>query len=407
MNLIRFIPAKEVVKVMTQVTSPHAAESSPPDPDPIDTLVVGAGLPGLVTAWFRARSGASVSVVDDPAPEAASPVAAGMLTPASEATFGEDALMRLATLSRDRFLDFVRELEQESGEIVGHHAGGTLQVAFDTDDLAVLTRLLELHERLGVKTERLTSRECRRLEPMLAASVRGGIFAPEDDSVDPRRLSQALRVAARRRGVGFVAGHVSRLAMTDGHCHGVVLDDGREIRADATVVAAGAWTSLIDGLPADVPRVRPVKGQLLRLRLPKGGEPLVTRTVRGLVRGTPVYAVPRGDGEVVLGATQEEQGFHADATAGGLWQVLRDGHVLLPGLSELDVVEINVGMRPATADNAPLLGPTRVPGLFLATGHFRHGVLLSPVTGEVLSHALEHGEVPDYAREFTATRHLG
>ncbi|QVQ53214.1 glycine oxidase ThiO [Spiractinospora alimapuensis] len=392
---------------MTRGTTPNAAESSHPEPEPVDTLVVGAGLPGLVTAWFRARSGATVVVVDDHAPRAASPVAAGMLTPASEATFGEDALMRLAMLSRDRFLDFVHELEQESGENVAHHPGGTLQVAFDTDDLAVLTRLLELHERLGVKTERLTSRECRRLEPMLATSIRGGIFAPEDDSVDPRRLAKALRVAAERRGVEFVTGHAARLAVSDGRCHGADLDDGRELRAAATVVAAGAWTSLLDGVPADVPRVRPVKGQLLRLRLPKGGEPLVTRTVRGLVRGTPVYAVPRKDGEVVLGATQEERGFDGEATAGGLWQVLRDGHDLLPGLSELDVVEVNVGMRPATADNAPLLGPTRVPGLFLATGHHRHGVLLCPVTGDVLSHALEHGHVPDYAAEFAATRHIG
>ncbi|GAA1747447.1 glycine oxidase ThiO [Streptomonospora arabica] len=373
-----------------------------------DVVVVGGGLVGLATAWRAARAGLSVTVVAEPVEGSASTVAAGMLTPATEASYGEEALMRLAVLSRDRYPSFVAELEEDSGLDAGYRAEGTLQVAFDTDDMARLGHLGELRERLGLSTERLTGRECRRLEPMLAPSVRGGYLAADDHSVDPRALLEAMRAAAERRGAVGVRDRAGRLVLDGGRARGVVLDSGNEVSAGQVVLAAGVGTPAIEGVPEGVvPPLRPVKGQLLRLRTPEGEDPIVTRTVRGLVKGSPVYLVPRGSGEIVLGATQEEQGFDTRLTAGGLWEVLRDAHELVPGVSELEVAETCVGLRPGSPDNEPLLGPTAVPGLHLAAGHFRHGVLLAPATGDAMAQALTTGALPDYARRFAATRAAG
>ncbi|MBB4930846.1 glycine oxidase [Lipingzhangella halophila] len=373
-----------------------------------DLIVVGSGLVGLVTAWRAAQRGLSVTVISQENRNAASVVAAGMLTPATEATFGEEPLMRFGTLSRDRYPAFITELEDESGLPAGFRTTGTLQIAFDADDLAKLRDLSELQTRLGIKTERLTSRECRRMEPMLAPSVRGGILAPDDHSVDPRLLADALWAAAERNGVGGIRDRVTEVLVSDDRARGVRLESGGEIGADQVVLAAGAWTSSIGGLPDGVlPPLRPVKGQLLRLHTPAGESPIVSRTVRGLVKGSPVYFVPRENGEIVLGATQEELGHDLRLTAGALWGILRDAHELVPGVSELEVAETCVGLRPGSPDNEPLLGPTHLPGLQVAVGHFRHGVLLAPATGDAMAEALTRGELPDYARRFAATREFG
>ncbi|MBE2999096.1 glycine oxidase ThiO [Nocardiopsis sp. HNM0947] len=363
-------------------------------------VVVGGGLAGRVTAWRAAQRGLDVTVVEPSDARSASRVAAGMLTPASEAAFGEEPLMEFAVHSAGLYKGFVAELEAASGTDVGHHTTGTLMVAFDRDDLAVLTDLHELQQRLGVPTERLTSRACRKLEPMLAPSVRGGVLAPEDHSVDPRRLLQALAVAGERAGVREVADRA--VEVTDGLS--VRLAGGGTLEADQVVLAAGCWGNDI-ALPEPVlPTLRPVKGQLLRTRMPEGSEPLVHRTVRGLVKGSPVYLVPRGDGEIVVGATQEELGHDDSLTVGGLWKILRDARELVPGVTELEVTEACVGLRPGSPDNEPLLGPTRVPGLHLAAGHFRHGVLLTPATGEAMAQALTEGTLPAPARRFSADR---
>ena len=375
-------------------------------------VVIGGGLAGRVTAWRAARAGAPVTLIEpDPvtAParaRAASTVAAGMLTPATEAVFGEEPLMELGIRSAALYPGFVAELESACGFDVGYRTTGTLLVAFDSDDMAVLDRLHALHERLGVATERLSGRACRRLEPMLSPSVRGGVLAPQDHSVDPRLLLHALAVAGERAGVVEVCAHATavRSPGAGGARLRTVLDDGRELSADHVVIAAGCWSDRIDLPEPVVPPLRPVKGQLLRTRLPAGQPPLVERTVRGLVRGFPVYLVPRADGEIVIGATQEELGYDTSPTVGGLWQVLRDARELVPGVTELEVTETCVGLRPGSFDNEPLLGPTRIPGLHLAGGHFRHGVLLTPVTGEVMAHSLATGSLPEYAKRFAADR---
>ncbi|GAA1445568.1 glycine oxidase ThiO [Nocardiopsis tropica] len=378
-------------------------------------VVVGGGLVGRVTAWRAAQEGLRVTLVEpDPVSgpggaRAASAVAAGMLTPATEAVFGEEPLMEFGVRSAGMYPGFVAELEAAGGIRVGYRTTGTLLVAFDRDDMAVLTDLHRLQERLGIATERLTSRECRRLEPVLAPSVRGGVLAPDDHSVDPRLLLRALAAAGGRAGVTETAGRAEEVTAPGpgGARLGVRLDDGRVLPAHQVVLAAGCWSDRVAVPEPVVPPLRPVKGQLLRARVPAGEAPLVGRTVRGLVRGFTTYLVPRADGEVIIGATQEELGYDTSLTAGGLWQVLRDARELVPGVTELEVTETCVGLRPGSPDNEPLLGPTRVPGLHLAAGHFRHGVLLTPATGEAMARALTTGALPEYARRFAADRVSG
>ncbi|PRX97007.1 glycine oxidase ThiO [Allonocardiopsis opalescens] len=372
-----------------------------------DVVIVGAGVVGLATAWRCAQRGLATVLVDPRPAGGATRVSAGMLTPTTEAAYGEEELVRFALRSRGLYPAFAAELAEASGADPGYRAEGTLQVAFDSDDWAQLRELLAFTERLGVRTERLTSRETRRLEPMLSPAVRGALYAPDDHSVDPRRLAAALLRAAERAGARLLRRRAERLLLTaDGAAAaGVLLDDGTELRARQVVLAAGADCGELAGLPRGaVPTIRPVKGQILRLRAPAG---FLTRTVRGLVRGTPVYLVPRDGGELVLGATQEELGRDERLTVGGVWQLLRDARELVPGVAELEITETAVGLRPGAADNLPLLGPTALPGLQLAAGHFRHGVLLAPVTAEVMAHAVAEEKLPDHAREFAATRTAG
>ncbi|MCW2918620.1 MAG: glycine oxidase ThiO [Actinomycetia bacterium] len=381
---------------------PVPARQRGPGPDGRDVVIVGAGVIGLVTAWRAAQRGLTVTLVDPEPGSKASHVAAGMLTPVSEVTYGEEPLLRLGLASRDRYPAFVAELEEVTGHDTGHRADGLLEVAFDGDDLGYLDDLRRFQESLGVRTEALTGRECRKLEPMLAPSVRGGLLAPDDGSIDPRRLTAALLAAVDRAGGELVRLRAADVIVEQDTAVGVRLADGSEIRAGRVVLAAGPWIGDLGGLPPDVvPPIRPVKGQVLRL---KTRMPFLTRSTRGLVKGSSIYLVPRADGEIVVGATQEELGYDTTITAGGIWELLRDARELLPGITELEFAEVNVGLRPGSPDNAPILGPAALPGLFLAAGHFRSGVLLTPVTGDVMAEVLAGGELPAVAKAFTPDR---
>ncbi|TDC49385.1 glycine oxidase ThiO [Actinomadura sp. KC345] len=368
----------------------------------METVIIGAGVIGLATAWRTAAAGAAVTLVDPEPASGASSVAAGMLTPVSEVTYGEEPLLRLGLASRDGYGAFVAELEDLTGLGTGYRTDGIIQVAFDADDLAYLDDLRRFQESLGIPAEALTGRECRRLEPMLAPGVRGGLLAPEDGSIDPRRLTAALLAAAERTGVRLVRRRAAGIAVENGAAAGVRLDDGTVIRADRVLLAAGPWSGDLEGVPPGaVPPVRPVKGQVMRLRT---RTPFVGRATRGLVRGSSVYLVPRADGEIVLGATQEELGFDTRVTAGGLWELLRDARELLPGITELEFAEVTAGLRPCTPDNAPMMGPSALPGLIVGTGHFRNGILLTPVSAAILSAMLLDGPVPDVAGPFSPDR---
>ncbi|MEV7339626.1 glycine oxidase ThiO [Streptomyces sp. NPDC093544] len=370
-----------------------------------DVLVIGGGIIGLVTAWRAAQRGLTTALVDPEPGGGAAQVAAGMLAAVTELHFGEQTLLGLNLASAHRYPDFVAELTEATGQDLGYRRCGTLAVALDADDRAHLRELHTLQRQSGLDSEWLSGRECRRLEPMLAPGVRGGLRVDGDHQIDPRRLAKALVTACERAGVVFRRTWAERLGVVRNRAQGVVTADGSKLSAGQVVLAAGSLSGRLAGVPeAVLPPVRPVKGQVLRLTVPRPYAPFLSRTVRAVVRGSHVYLVPRENGELVVGATNEELGWDTTVTAGGVYELLRDAHELVPGITELPLTETRAGLRPGSPDNAPLLGPTELDGLLLATGHYRNGVLLTPVTGDAMAHALTTGELPDVARPFTPKR---
>jgi glycine oxidase len=372
-----------------------------------DVVVVGGGCIGLATAWRAAGAGLRVTVVDPHPGAGASWTAAGMLAPVTEVHYGEEALLRLNLASAERYPAFVDELEREADTAVGYRRCGTLFAAADSGDRAVLEELHQFQQSLGLEAELLSGRQCRSLEPMLAPGIRGGILASEDHQVDSRRLTPALRTAAMRRGVAIRQCAVAEVVVADGRAAGVRLEGGQLLLAAAVVLAAGCWSSAIPGLPPGVvPSVRPVKGQILHLRGP-ADPPFLSRNLRGVAQGSHVYLVPRDDGRVVVGATVEERGFDTTVTAEAAYTLLRDAHRLLPGVLELELAETHAGLRPGSPDNAPLLGPSALPGLIMATGHHRNGVLLTPVTADAVATYLSTGRIDDHVLPFSPARFVG
>ncbi|MFG2935282.1 glycine oxidase ThiO [Streptomyces sp. NPDC048282] len=370
-----------------------------------DVLVIGGGVIGLVTAWRAAQRGLAVAVVDPDPGGGAAQVAAGMLAAVTELHYGEQTLLGLNLASARRYPGFAAELTELTGHDLGYRRCGTLAVALDADDRAHLRELHTLQRQSGLESEWLSGRECRRLEPMLAPGVRGGLRVDGDHQIDPRRLAAALVAACERAGVVFHRDWAERLEVVRERATGVLTRAGDTCGARQVVLAGGSLSGRLAGVPDDVlPPVRPVKGQVLRLTVPKRYAPFLSRTVRAVVRGSQVYLVPRENGELVVGATSEELGWDTTVTAGGVYELLRDAHELVPGITELPLTETRAGLRPGSPDNAPLLGPTRLDGLSLATGHYRNGVLLTPVTGDVMAELLAGGELPEEARPFTPRR---
>ena len=356
-----------------------------------DVVVVGAGAVGLACAWRSAQRGLSVCVLERGKPgEGASRVAAGMLAPATEAYFGEEELLELNLCAADSYADVARELEDATGMDVGYARCGALYVGLDRDEAEELRRVHEFHRSLGLDSEWLLASECRRLEPGLTTACAGGLHAVCDGRVDPRRLTAALGRAAELAGAMLVGGaEVTGALLAGERLEGVSCADGSQFTAGHVVLAAGCWSGTAGWLPAEArPPVRPVKGQVVLLR-GSVSVPVCERVVR-----TPgVYVVPRGDGTVVLGATVEEAGFDARVTAGGVHELLREGYRAVPEVAELELAETAAGVRPGTPDNRPFIGRGALDGLWLATGHYRNGILLAPVSGEAVA-ALVAGEEP-------------
>ncbi|MEU1914425.1 glycine oxidase ThiO [Streptomyces massasporeus] len=383
--------------------SPTSTSTSTPASS--DVLVIGGGIIGLVTAWRSAQRGFTTALVDPEPGGGAAQVAAGMLAAVTELHYGEQTLLGLNLASARRYPDFAAELTELTGQDLGYRRCGTLAVALDADDRAHLRELHALQQQSGLESQWLSGRECRRLEPMLAPGVRGGLRVDGDHQIDPRRLAGALVAACERAGVVVHRAWAERLTVVRDRATGVVLADGTEVAAGQVVLAGGSLSGRLAGVPQDVlPPVRPVKGQVLRLTMPRRHGPFLNRTVRAVVRGSHVYLVPRASGELVVGATSEELGWDTTVTAGGVYELLRDAHELVPGITELPLTETRAGLRPGSPDNAPLLGPTGLEGLLLATGHYRNGVLLTPVTGDAMAHVLATGELPEEARPFTPKR---
>jgi len=358
---------------------------------PADVVVAGGGVIGSAIAWRAALAGLAVTVVDPDDGVPATQVAAGMLAPVSESLFGEQDLLRINLLAVRRFPGFAAELEQATGQLTGLRDEGTIAIAYDPGDYAALIRLTAFRRQAGLAAQELDSRECRALEPFLTPDVHGGVLFSGDWSVDNRRYAAALRTAMDRAGVTVVKDRVASVH------EGVRLGGGDRIDCGTVVVAAGSRTGGIAGLPDPVAHaIRPVKGQLLRLRHPAGMPPVATHTIRATVRGTDIYLVPRQDGELVVGATQEEQSDQR-VTAGAVHDLLHDAMSVLPVTSELILAETCAGLRPGTPDNGPLVGALRDNSkIVMAAGHYRNGILMSAVTADAVVAQLTGAE-PDPA----------
>jgi glycine oxidase len=384
----------------------------------VDLAILGGGIVGLSVAWRARARGMSVVVLErGELGGGATHVAAGMLAPVAEVEFGQAgrAVLELGMRSARMWPDFAAELQRDSGIDVGLRPTGTLVVARDEDEARELERQLALRESLGLRAIRMRASEAREREPALAATVRLALHAPDDHSVDPRNVIEALRRACERAGVRLrehapvlaleLDATATRVAGVRVGCDGASSIDRGDVdpsdgdffgdggacevvRARDVVVAMGAWSGGLAGLPdgAGVP-VRPVKGQIMRLRDPAG-----PGLLEGVVRFEGGYLVPREDGRYVLGATMEERGFEPGATAGGVYKLLRDAHELVPGVSELRIDELGVGYRPGTPDNTPVIGRGVLDGLTWATGHHRNGILLAPLTAELVVASLR-GEI--------------
>ena len=364
-----------------------------------DAVVIGAGLIGLACAWRARRRGLSVLVVDRaPEPGAgASGVAAGMLAPVTEADFGEEGPLRVNLAGRERWPAFAAELEELSGLPTGYRDSGALVVAADRDDAEALHRLHDFQRTLGLGVEWLPASRCRRLEPGLSPRIAGGILAPQDGSADPRAIVVALASVVEELSLGT---EVEAIEHDGGRVTGVRTPSG-VIDCEQMVVAAGAWSAAL--APGEGPPVRPVKGQILELRA-RGAMP---DPLERLVRTPRCYLVARGDGRVVLGATVEEQGFDTAVTADGVYRLLEAAWEVLPEVGELELIGARAGLRPGTPDNTPVVGPGELEGLIWATGHWRNGVLLAPLTGEAVAALLAGEPLPEELAPLAPDRFVG
>lgn len=375
-----------------------------PSPASPDVLVAGGGVVGLAAAWRAALAGLAVTLCDPAPGSGASQVAAGMLAPVGEALWGEERLLELNLRAAARWPSFAEELTAATGAGTGFLRCGALLVGLDAGDRAVLEDLHRFQQHLGLEASWQSGSACRELEPLLAPGVRCGVLTAGDHQVDPRQVVAALGEAVAAAGVSVVHEAVSALVVERGRAAGALLEGGDALRAGTVLLAAGCWSGRVAGLqPAVALPVRPVKGQILQLR-GSAEDPLLRRVLRCVVGGRSCYLLPREDGRVVLGSTMEERGFDTTVTAGAVYELLREATQALPALAELELLEARAGLRPGTPDNLPLVGRTALEGLLLATGHGRNGVLLAPVTADLVLSCLRGEELPAWAAPCDPTR---
>jgi len=365
--------------------------------------IIGASVVGLGIAW-RLAGRAAVTVFDrGNAGSGASHAAAGMLAACCEAEPGEEALIALGRESQARWPAFAEELLRTSGIDVELRREGILHLALTADDQAEIAQRLEFHRRLDLPLEWLSAAATRAREPHLAGKIAGALFSPEDHQVDNRKLVQALRVAAEAAGATICEHRpVKEIVVQGGRAKGVLLQDQTVAAADIVVLAAGAWSRGIAGLPPDGrPPVRPLKGQMLTLRM-DAAAPLISH----VVWAPGAYMVPRRDGRLIVGATVEEKGFDETITAGGVLALLEAAWRAVPAVEEPPIEEMCVGHRPGSRDDAPILGRGPLEGLFYATGHHRNGILLAPVTADAMARLILDDMVEPAMKPFCLERFL-
>lgn len=364
-------------------------------------VIVGGGICGLSIGWYLARAGRPVTVFErGEAGKGATWAAAGLLAAQTEAEPGEETLLPLMLESRALWPEFARELETASGMSVDLRQEGVLAVALDRDEAERLAFAFDYHRSLGLEMEWCDGARARSLEPHLSPRVAAGVFSPHDHQVDNRKVAVALRDAFMAAGGMLCEYSEVEEIVVSGRRAAAVRVGAREFPAECVVLAAGAWSRAIKGLPEESrPAVRPVKGQMLSLRMPHDS-PLI----RHVIWGNGAYLVPRLDGTLVIGATVEEQQFDTSMTAGGVHELLRRSREALPGIDDLPIAEMWAGLRPTSRDDAPLLGPASLDGLVIATGHHRNGILLAPVTARAIADYILTGRMPDSLRPFAPSR---
>ena len=365
-----------------------------------DVLIVGGGTIGLGIGFELVRRGTPVTIFErDKAGRGTSYQAAGMLAPDAEIEFEEQTLYDANRESLRRWPDFVDRVEAASGQSVDYRDEGTLIVADDRDAAEALERLYTFQREQGLDVEWLTGEEAKEIEPFVAPRLSAAVYAPSDHQVDNRRLIDALRTAFEAEGGTLHEDTPIDAVVPDAEAPAVRTTNGEQVVGGRIVVAAGVWSRELDGLTPDAtPPVRPVKGQMIQMRRKRPFD------LQHVVRGPEAYLAPKSDGRIVMGATSEERGFDTTVTAGGLYDLLEGGWEVVPGIRDLPVDETWAGLRPATRDHAPLLGETTAPGVVMATGHYRHGILLTPITAEEIARLIRTGETSDWLQPFSPRR---
>ena len=367
-----------------------------------DVVIVGGGIIGLSCAFELARRGKSVTVLErERVGYGASTVAAGMLTPSFEVELTPPPLVDLQIDSLRRYPQFITDIEAVGGLPCGYRDEGTLWVSRHRDDELELDHIRKLQEDRGLPARRLTGREVRQIEPYISPRAVGGLLVESDHQVNSRKLVAAVEAACKAVGVEIIADTgVTTIQRVSGQIELTLRNRKTEsiLRADQALLAAGVW--LEDGLVTPLPRVgmRPIKGQIVHLK----GQPLVDH----VLRNSDIYIIPRAGGELLLGATEEEQGFDMEPTAGGTLDLLRHAFEILPGIYDLYVSEIDVGLRPAVSDHQPVLGATDTEGIFIAAGHYRGGILLAPGTAHWMAELMTTERVPAEIEPFGIDRLL-
>ncbi len=359
--------------------------------------IVGGGVAGLGAAWQLALRDHDVHLFErHHIGDATSSRAGGMLAPVSEATFEERDLLELGLQSLEMYPRWVEQLTDATGMELDYRREGTLIVAVDRDDAEALERLRGYHERLDLPVERLVGDDIHHREPGLAPSIHYALFTPNDHQIDPAAMVRALgRAFVDAGGQLHEDSPVDSVIIDDDRTTGVRLDDDTEVDADIVVIAAGARTGDIGGIPDRIlPHIRPVRGQMLSVEL--GDPPLIEH----VIRAPDAYLVPKSDGRILIGSTMEERGFDPRPTAGGLFHILEGAREAVPGIDDAHVFDVWTGFRPVSLANKPIIGPTDIDGLFLSVGHGRGGILLTPATAHGLTACIDEGEAPDYLAPF-------
>lgn len=342
-------------------------------------VVVGGGVMGCAAAFELARLGIAVTVLERSVPGAeASSAAAGILGAQVESHHPGPAT-ELALLGRKRYRELVPELERISGIAVGYRRSGVLKVAYGERELSGIERDLRWQKKQRLGVARLSAAALAKREPALSRSLAGAMWFEDDATLDPPQLLAALRVSAEKSGARFRSGaFVKRVAIDGGRAVGVELDDGELVRGGHVVLAAGSWTSLVSPESGEAPRVVPARGQIVEL---KTSVPLLS----AVVFGPDCYLVPRADGRLLIGSTLEFVGFQRGVTAGAVAKLLAAALRLVPALEGADMSRSWSSFRPYTSDELPLLGPSAIGGLISMSGHYRNGILLAPISGQIVA----------------------